>query len=298
MAGDGPGQALGVALAVFLAIGAASGVVASALVIGGRSVGWRALHPAIVLPILFLLGFGSYFAYAWSNQKIREARNASPTSSCMDSLHAARLGNVDLHVPIAPGLFLWGTKGRDDHYMLWSNPDTRRFCSNTEGQTVAISEIEFMIDGSPARRQEATRRPFCDRNHPEYPWADMACNLIPTEIMPDSPVRMNVSVPTSNVDWVAKERETMMKYPVSIAADGLKSYQADFYTYLERPDGYFAKCHSPNTPGQPWLYCGVRENSPAGLTVSYDFRTTKELFLRKSLIVEASAHAIFESLKH
>jgi len=46
---------------VFISIGAISGAVASALIIVGRRTNLALLRPLFVLPLLFSLGFGSYF---------------------------------------------------------------------------------------------------------------------------------------------------------------------------------------------------------------------------------------------
>jgi hypothetical protein len=100
------------------------------------------------------------------------------------------------------------------------------------------------------------------------------------------------------VDWVAREREAMKRNPVSTAPDGVRTYREKHGFYLERPDGYFARCYAPSSPSQPWLYCSVKEKLTEGLTLSYDFRTTETLFLARSPIIAANARAIFDSLKH
>lgn len=184
MQSDGPGMFLGVILVIFLALGAGSGAAASALVTLGRALHWRTLRPIIVLPIVFLLGLGSYFAFGWTQQKIREARFAAPSEACLNGLHPAKLGKVDLQIPIAPGLFLWGIDRDNERYILWSNPHARAFCALSESDPVALSGVHFMIDGSPSRRIAETKRPFCSRKHGEYPWADMACNLIASRAIP------------------------------------------------------------------------------------------------------------------
>lgn len=146
-----------------------------------------------VLPVVFILGFGSFFAVTWTQQKTREARYAPPSAACLDNLHPARIADVDIAIPIAPGLFLYGEGMNDDHYILWSNPDARAFCSEADGGNATLKSVVFMLDGSPSRREMETKRPFCSRPHPEYPWAEMACHLIPTDAILDKPVGMTVS---------------------------------------------------------------------------------------------------------
>jgi hypothetical protein len=90
---------------------------------------------------------------------------------------------------------------------------------------VVLSGVHFMIDDSPSRRAAETKRPFCLGEHPEYPWADLACNLIASEEIPDNPVRVNVDVAKARVDWVAKEREAMKRNPASTAPDGVRTYR-------------------------------------------------------------------------
>lgn len=298
MAADSPGVLLAVGLIVFLLIGAGSGTVASALVISGRILRLRLLVPMFVLPVIFILGCLSYFAVSWAQKELREARYRSPSESCLTDLHPARLGSVQLDIPVAPGLFLWGVNGRDDHYILWSNPEARAFCSKASVGAVPLSGVTFMIDGTPSRRKEDTQRPFCNSSHSEYPWAEMACNLISTEIIPNSSVRVEVSVPRDDTDWLAKEREAMMRNPMSVRSDGVTVYHGQYDIHLERADGFFAKCSSYNTPIQPWLYCSARATLPAGLSLKYSFRTTEDIFLQQSVKVTASAHAMFDSLRH
>ena len=299
MRSDGPGgMFLDVLLLVFLVLGAGSGAVASGLVIAGRALRWRTLKPLAVLPAVFLLGFGGYFAFGWTQEKIREARFVAPSDACLNGLHPARLGDVDLDIPVALGLFLWGIDRDNEHYILWSNPHARAFCALAERDPVALSGVHFKIDGSPSRRVAETKMPFCSRKHAEYPWADMACNLIASRVIPDNPVRVNVDLSKGRFDWVAKEREAMQRNPVSIAPDGVRTYREKHRLYLERPDGYFARCYAPSSASQPWLYCSVREKLAEDLTISYDFRTTEALFLATSPIIAANARAIFDSLKH
>jgi hypothetical protein len=297
MRSDGPGMVLGVMLLAFLILGAGSGAAASTLMILGRALRWRRLTSMIVLPIVFLGGFGSYFAFGWVQQEIREARFAAPSEGCLNSLHPAELGDVDLQIPIAPGLFLWGVDRDDEQYILWSNPGTRAFCAMAETGSVKLTGVHFIVDGSPSRHVAETKRPFCTAKHAEYPWADMACNLIATQAIPDNPVRVEVEFSKGTVDWVAKERDAMKRNPVSIAPDGVRTYREKHGFYLERPDGYFARCYAPSSSSQPWLYCSVREKLSEDLIISYDFRTKEALFLSKSPIIAANARTIFDSLK-
>ncbi|WP_260696231.1 hypothetical protein [Rhizobium laguerreae] len=61
-ASDGAGAAFGIILVIFAMIGAASGFVASGVVVIGRMTRLRALRAVYVLPVVFILGFGSFFA--------------------------------------------------------------------------------------------------------------------------------------------------------------------------------------------------------------------------------------------
>lgn len=296
-ASDGAGVALGIILVVFLVIGAASGFVASGLVLIGRATRLQALRAVYVLPAVFILGFGSYFAVTWIQQKSREARYAPPDAACLDNLHPARIADVDIAIPIAPGIFLYGEGMNDDHYILWSNPDARAFCGEADGGDATLKSVVFMLDGSPSRREMETERPFCSRPHPEYPWAEMACHLIPTDVIPDKPVQMTVSVKAPGFDPSVREREAMLKNQAIVASDGLSTYRSQSDFYLQRPDGYFARCHDHRSKSQPWLSCTATEELSDKLAISYDFRTTAELFINQSAAVAANARAIFNSLK-
>ncbi len=61
---DGPGVFMAEAAFIFLSVGGVSGVLASALIIIGRRANFVILRPTFVLPLLCVLGFGSYFAWA------------------------------------------------------------------------------------------------------------------------------------------------------------------------------------------------------------------------------------------
>ncbi|MBY3441789.1 MFS transporter [Rhizobium laguerreae] len=296
-AADGPGLALGIILVVFMMIGATSGFVASGLVLIGRATRLQALRAIYVLPAVFILGFGSYFAVTWTQQKIREARYAPPAAACLDNLHPAQIADVEIAIPIAPGIFLYGERMNNDHYILWSNPDARAFCGEADGGNATLKSVVFMLDGSPARREMETKRPFCSRPHPEYPWAEMACHLIPTDAIPDKPVKMTVSVKAPGFDPSVREREAMSKNQAVVASDGLRTYRSQNDVYLQRPDGYFARCRDYRSKSQPWLYCTATEELSNKLAMSYDFRTTAELFINQSAAVAGSARAIFNSLK-
>jgi len=296
-ASDGAGVAFGIILVVFLMIGAASGFVASGLVLIGRASRWRVLRAVYVLPVVFMLGLGSCFAITWTQQKIREAHYAPPSAACLDNLHPARIADVDVAIPIAPGIFLYGDGGNDDHYILWSNPEARAFCSEADGGAVTLKSVIFMLDGSPERREMETKLPFCSRPHPEYPWAEMACHLISTEVIPDKPVKMTVSVRAPDFDPSVHEREAMLKSQPIVASDGLRTYRSKNDIYLQRPDGYFAQCRDYRNKSQPWLYCTAKEQLSDQLTISYNFRTTSELFRTQSATIAANARSIFNSLK-
>ena len=296
-ASDGPGLASGILLVVFMMIGAASGFVANGIVLIGRATQLQALRAMYVLPAVFILGFGSYFAVTWSQQKIREAHYAPPAAACLDNLHPARIADVDVAIPVAPGIFLYGDRMNNDHYILWSNPDARSFCREADGGGATLKSVAFMLDGSPARREMETKRPFCSRPHPEYPWAEMACHLISTEVIPDKPVEIKVSVKAQGFDPSAREREAMLKTQAVVGPDGLRTYGSQNDFYLMRPDGYFARCQDFHSKSQPWLYCTAIEQLSDQLAISYDFRSTADAFTTQSTTVAANARAIFNSLK-
>ncbi|MBY3139010.1 hypothetical protein [Rhizobium laguerreae] len=296
-ASDGAGAAFGIILVIFAMIGAASGFVASGVVLIGRATRLQALRAIYVLPAVFILGFGSYFAVTWTQQTIREARYAPPSAACLDNLHPARIADVAIAIPVAPGIFLYGDGMSEDHYTLWSNPDARAFCREADGGNATLKSVVFTLDGSPSRREMETKRPFCSRPHPEYPWREMACHLIPTELIPDTPVRMTVSVKAPGFDPSVREREAMLKNQAIVASDGLRTYRSQNEFYLQRPDGYFAQCHDHGSKSQPWLSCTATEDLSDKLAISYDFRTTTELFITQSAAVAAHARAIFNSLK-
>ncbi|MGO7154576.1 hypothetical protein [Rhizobium leguminosarum] len=296
-ASDGAGSVFGIILVVFAMIGAARGFVASGVVVIGRATRLQALRAAYVLPVVFILGFGSFFAVTWTQQKIREARYAPPDAACLDNLHPARIADVEIAIPIAPGIFLYGERMNNDHYILWSNPDARAFCGEADGGNATLKSVVFMLDGYPSRREMQTNRPFCSRPRPEYPWAEMACHLIPTDVIPDKPVQMTVSVRAAGFDPSAREREAMLKNQAIVASDGFRTYRSQNDFYLQRPDGYFARCHEHRSKSQPWLSCTATEELSEKLAISYDFRTTADLFMQQSVVVATNARAIFDSLK-
>ncbi|MGM4909393.1 hypothetical protein [Rhizobium sp. 768_B6_N1_8] len=296
-ASDGAGAAFGIILVVFVMIGAASGFAASGIVLIGRTAQLQALRAVFVLPVVFILGFGSYFVVTWTQQKTREARYRPPAAACLDNLHPARIADVDIAIPVAPGIFLYGEGMNSDHYLLWSNPDARAFCGEADGGNATLKSVVFILDGIPARREMETKRPFCSRPRPEYPWAQMACHLISTELIPDKPVEMTVSVKAPGFDPSVRERKAMLKNQPTLASDGLRTYRSQNDLYLQRPDGYFAQCRDYRSKSQPWLRCTATEELTDKLAISYNFRSTAELFITQSATVAANARAIFNSLK-
>ena len=293
---DGPALALGMAIFVFLCIGAGSGFLASALVIIGR---WRKwLHPLIVLPVVFVLGFGSYFAANWMEKRAREARRVPPPADCVDNPHPARLGDVELSIPIAPNIFMESSDAIEGHYLfsVYANQMAREFCADADVSPPALTSVSINLDGTPSRRAEQTKHPFCARKHPDLPWADMTCNLIPVSSITDMPVRLRASNVRPGFDVIATERNEMLKSQPSKATDGVKTYAAQHAQYLQRPDGYFARCHKSSSPRQPYLYCSAHLLY-GGVVLSYDFRTAESVFLTQSAVVETNARAIFDSLK-
>lgn len=294
---DGIGAVFGLGILIFLMLGGGSGAVASALVISGRALRLRILAPAFVLPTVFIVGLSSFFVFSWTQQKLREIRNAPPSASCQNGLHPARLGSVELEIPIAPGLLLRGMRGQDDYYIPWHNPSARAFCSDAGDGPVALKEVAFMLDGMSRRSSFETQAPFCTRQHPEYPWANMACNPVSTEVVPDSAVNVEITIRTNNVDWIAKERDRMTSNPMSLSSNGVKIYRGNNEVFMERPDGFFVRCDTYRTSVRPWLYCSGQENLPEGLRLTYHFRTSEDAFLRQSPLVTASAHAMFQSIR-
>lgn len=294
-AADGPGVALGVALFVFLLLGAGSGLAASFLVNLGRSLGWRWLHPLLVLPLVLVLGFGSHFAYGWIDTQRRQARLAPPSTECRDGLHAVELGDSRLDLPIAPVLFVEGAT-REEHYVLSSNEHARHFCAATAGGPLPISAISVSLDGPPARRPESVKHAFCDRAQPAYFWAKMACSLIDVGAISDMPMKIRVSPNRPDFDPTQTYHRQFAKLTPVNGPDGIRIYMAQHSRYLERPDGYVADCYKPSSPLQPYLSCSAYAELAGKLLMSYRFRTSETLFAEQSRRVEANARAIFESL--
>ncbi|WP_245521798.1 hypothetical protein [Rhizobium leguminosarum] len=117
-ASDGAGAAFGIILVVFAMIGGASGFIASVVVVIGRMARLRALRAVYVLPVVFILGFGSYFAVTWTpaeNQggslcaaRCRMSRQPASGPDC----------RFAIAISVAPGIFLYCDGTSDGHYIL------------------------------------------------------------------------------------------------------------------------------------------------------------------------------------
>lgn len=120
--------------------------------------------------------------------------------------------------------------------------------SEAYGGNTTLKSVVFRLDGSPSRRKMQTNRPFCSRQHPGYPWAEMACHLIPMDVFPTC--RSDGSVRAPGLDSSAREREPMLKNRASVASDGFRTYRSQNDLYLQRPNGYFAQWRDmPLCPG-------------------------------------------------
>lgn len=294
---DSPGLALGMAIYFFLVIGAASGATASLLVNIGRSLKWRWLKPLYVLPAVILVGFGSYFAFAWIEKQFRAARLAPPPQQCVDGLHLTTLGNVNLRLPIAPNIYIESTSMPKDHYLFASNQDARDFCDAADRGLPSIVSISLTLDGMPSRRPERTKHAFCARPQPNYAWAGMTCNLIDVSAIPDMPVRIRAALKKPGIDMVAISQAAISKLEPKENGDGVKIYAAEHSLYLARADGYVAKCYKPSSRRQPYLSCEAYVNLDGSLALSYRFRTTEGRFAQQSAVIDREAREIFQSLQ-
>lgn len=297
--GQSDGLDMGIAyiLLLFLIIGAVSGAVASVLVIRGRASQWRLRSPLIILPIVFVLGPGSYITLDWIRESNRQARLAPPSEACLNGLHPGKFADIDVAIPLAPGLSLIGDHFEHEYYFLGSNSDARAFCRLVENDDVKLAGIRFKVDERHAIHTARKERPFCLRKRADYPWGDMACNPAAYRANIENPISVDVGLARGRTDWEAEARDDMRRSPVSTAPDGLKIYRAADAVYLERPDSYFARCSRPTAASQPLLYCTVRERLPQDLIISYTFEITEAEFLVKTPLIAAKARAIFDSLR-
>jgi len=194
LAADGPGGALGLAILLFLLIGAGSGFVASAaILIGKRS---RLLRAAVVLPITLAIGFSGFFVFAAVKEHVRQARLAPPLAGCLGARHAAVLGRIRLSLPLAPNLFLESPDASQGHYMftIYGYDLAREFCSDVQTSPPILTSVSISLDGVPTRREkEARRHPFCQRKQ-DLLWGYLTCNPITVSSISDMPMRLRASL--------------------------------------------------------------------------------------------------------
>jgi len=88
----------------------------------------------------------------------------------------------------------------------------------------------------------------------------------------------------------------MLKLPVAKTAAGLTIRSGARERYLERSDGYFARCWSPGTAQQPYLYCNAYLRQ-GDVLLAYEFRTTEDIFVIQSARVDKNVIAVFDSLR-
>jgi hypothetical protein len=109
---------------------------------------------------------------------------------------------------------------------------------------------------------------------------------------------VNIAVVDPISDPITLEQAAMAKYPTSTQEDGLTIHSGKYDQYLERKDGYFARCHPIKSPAEQRLYCMAEERLPGNLMLSYDFLTTQAAFAQESAVVADNAKAVLSSLKH
>jgi hypothetical protein len=297
LSGDGPGLAMGILLAYFLALGAGCGFIASGAVLIGRANGWRLLNPALTLPFVFVLGFGIHMLFYLAHAMATDARFAPPPENCFNRTYSAQLGDVDLALPTAPGLSFFET-GSNRLYGLSHNPDIRALCSKKPDETTELRSISFALGGLSAQRTREASRSFCSRGHPQYPWAEMACKpLNVREIIFDKPLYITIAISDPGRDLMALERDRVAKSPRSVTADGLKIYQGKHGLLFERPDGYLASCSSERlSKTESYLDCNAKETLSGQLMIAYQFKTTEARFFQETPQISATARAFFQSL--
>ncbi len=292
--GDGPGLAVGILLAFFTALGAGSGFIASSIVLIGRATTSRMLNPVVVLPSVFALGFGIPMLFYHAQAKQRDALFAPPPDTCFIKTYAAKLGELDLALPSAPGLaFL--KMGSPRMYGLAHNPDVRSLCSEATAEAIQLRLLSLSLQGPSYARTPQASEFFCSRKHPQYPWAAMVCKA-PNFNEPVINRPLSITLTTSDhVDWSTSERKRIGDHSPSIRSDGLTIYKSEGGMLLQRPDGYLANCSLIRNAS--YLSCSAKEKLTAELTISYQFNTLESDFLRATPLISSRARTFIQSLQ-
>jgi hypothetical protein len=297
--GGGPGLVGGIVIFSFFCIGCVFGFLASVLVLVRRGKGFRFLSPVIVLPILFLLGLVSPFAWQSIEEKRREARNAPPPEECLNAQHPVAIGTRTLHIPVAPSLVINLAKGDGrSFYVLGYNEPVRQFCREAKDAALPLKSIALQLENTRIDSGAGTTRPhFCSRQHPEYPWAALACSPPMRDVPAGVVLRWTLSAARLEFDPIAFYGAVMLKQPRTELADGSSEYASEHERYLQRADGFFARCHSTEPVGNAPISCTAYERLPDGLIMDYSFRTTRDQFNNVSGTASTAAYAILESFR-
>ena len=299
ISGGGPGLIGGIVIFSFFCIGCVSGFLSSVLVLVGRAGGFRFLSPVIVLPTLFLMGLVLPYASQGIEEKRREARNAPPPQECLDGQHSVTIGPRTLHIPVAPSLVINLAKGDGrSFFVLGYNDPARQFCRETQDAPLPLRSIALLLQNTRIDSDAGTtRRHFCSRQHPEYPWAGQACSL-PMQNVPSGVVlRWTLSAKRPEFDPIVFYGADMLKQQRTERANGGLEYASKHELYLQRADGFFARCHSAESVENGIISCTAYERMPDGVIMDYTFKTGRDQFDDVSRTASSTAHAILESFR-
>jgi hypothetical protein len=290
-AGDGPGVAVGLLLAWFFILGTVTGIAASTTVLTGRVIGSKTLRPTLTIPVIFAIGFGCPMAFYFFHSANMSWKMSSPGLACIDRHYPARIGDVDLLLPAAPGIKIFEKVGYRS-FGMWHNPDLRYLCSRGDGERLEIRDLSFMVRETIWSTHEA-KGLFCSRPHPEYPWALWVCDPKAGDLnLPDRPS----SVAVTTVDPAASSRKPkpLPDFPVTISPDGSKVYRSGDDVVVLTPNGDRVECGRIGRDRD--LYCGGDGSLSEGLVISYSFWADGIGIERTVPIMAASARGYFRSV--
>jgi hypothetical protein len=305
--GDGPGLLLALPMILCAALGFFAGFLARAIVLASQRFGWHLTGRATVTLPMVLVGVAAgMIALERLNDARRAARLAPPSPECVETTHAARLGDVVLDVPIAPVIHVGSGVGYDPNYSFEINEHARQFCDLSKSSQIVLTHLTFDLSWY-GNRYDAKRFAFCARRR-AFAWWSAACErkeealaaypemVTVYAIAEYESARIQVLSAQSSIQY----RSAMLGLPIRAVGDGSAvEHIGKHQSYYTRSgaDDYIAECRAASgaTDGED-LYCQTGFALPSGLGLIYRFRAKRREFALQSEQIDKAARAILESL--
>jgi hypothetical protein len=290
------------------ACGLAAGAIANGIVLFGRSNGLKPFYAVIIHSVAFFAIPAIVSLTTWRESEGRTARMAEPAAECAEQLHAAKLGEVELALPIARAIHVGEGFEYDPSWAFDLNEQARKFCEHARGRPPQLTNLQINLDTRTAvQSNQLYPSAFCRTEQP-YSWWTSLCRRENVKVSKEFPGETVVYVigkynASRMHAWAvedrAAERAQMEGLPRTRLEGGAVAYAGEFHSYYTldaRPD-FLARCQQ--TSGEPdgQLACTGGLPIGQGLGLIMEFRADKPTFAADTEHAIARALEIFDSLK-